>query len=137
MIVVAIVGILALAMSPNFNSSKEQFNLYTTARSCVSDIRYTQQLSMDTKTQHGIYFTTNGYQIKMTKIDGSVVVIKDIEFSGVTYQGIEGTTATDIVFATDGTPSESGKIKLQSTISSNYIYVKVTPQTGEVSETWN
>lgn len=130
MIVVAIIGILALVISPNFNSSREQFTLYTTARSCVSDLRYTQQLSMDTKVQHGMYFTQNGYQIIGSE------VVKKVDFDGLTYQTIFGASSDAIVFQTDGTPIESGKIDLKSNISDMHIYISVTPGTGEVSVQW-
>lgn len=130
MIVIAIIGIIVAAASPNFSSSKDQFRLHSFARSCMLDIRYAQQLSVDTKDEHGIYFTATGYQIKKLGTD----IIKSVDYDDkVIYEGIGGIAEDEIVFRSSGSPYQAGEIDFKSKIAEVHVYVKVTPGTGEVS----
>lgn len=134
MIVISIMGILILVTSHNFSVSKDEFKLRSTARNCMANIRYAQQLSIDTKEEHGVYFTAAGYEIKK----GATEVVKLVSFNNyVQYQEIQGIIADQIVFKTDGSPYEAGKIDLKSTSSGTHVYLNVTPNTGEVSLLWN
>lgn len=131
MLVIAIMGIIIVVTAPNFSSTKDDFNLHSFARRCLSDLRYAQQLSIDTKEEHGVYFNTLGYEIRT-----STGVVKSTDFTGgITYQEIEGTSINQIVFRTDGSPYTSGRIVLKSN-TDIYAYINVTPSTGEVSLLW-
>ncbi len=144
MIVVGILGILIAAVTVNMGPSRDHFKLHTTARKCVSDTRYAQQLSLDTKSRHGIYLSTGGYDIR--KVDTGDVV-KSVDFSnGIEYERIEGTSDNELIFGTDGTPlgsdginpiASAARINIRVPGTSDRIYVIVTPGTGEVSLSWN
>ena len=143
MIVISIMGILMTVTWPKFTVVKDQFKLKTTSRACVLDTRYAQQLSMDIKERHGIFFSQTGYTIKDV---GSGKIIKSISYSnGVRY--VSGSLNGDVVvFGTDGTPYKSDEITIFSTESkidfvtggtNLHAYVKLTPRTGEVSASWD
>lgn len=143
MLVISIISIILLIAAPKFGSSKAQIKLHSTARMCVVDIRYTQQLSIDTKNKHGIYFTQTGYQIKNMETGG---VVKTVKFSsGIVYEKIEGMTENELIFGIDGTPLRSdgitpiastARITIRSPEFNFYVFVNVTPRTGEVSHSW-
>lgn len=131
MVVISIIGIALTVMMPQFSSTQEEHRLYSFVRTCVVDIRYVQQLSIDTKEEHGVYFEPSGYEIRK-----GAEVIKKVEFNYVTYDQIQGSTSNQIVFKPDGVPYESGKIIFNSNSSNRKVYVNVTPETGGVSESW-
>lgn len=131
MVVISILGIVLMVSIPQMGSTQEEHRLYTFARTCVIDLRYAQQLSMDTKEEHGIFFTSTGYELR-----NDSEVIKTVNFNYVTYEKILGSTLDEIVFKVDGEPYESGKLIFNSNHSIRKVYVNVTPETGEVSQSW-
>lgn len=144
MVVIAIIGILGVVAYPKYSSSREHFKMYTTARECIADIRYAQQLSIDSKIKYGIYFTSQDYSIKRSD---TLEVIKKITFNrGITYEQIQGLTDNVIIFGTDGTPfrqdgimqyNNAAIINFKSSYSNSYVYINVTPKTGGASLSWN
>lgn len=137
MIVLSILGILMLVTVPNFNSSKEDFYLDTSAKICTADLRYAQQLSIDTKSSYGVYFEKSGYKLKNAAGD----VVKNVEFSGsVEYQLIKtsvvGLTINEIVFDAQGVPINVGEIDLKISGNNSHVYINVTSKTGEVRVLW-
>jgi len=145
MIVIAIMGIFLAVAVPKMGSSKTDFRLYTTARNLVSDIRYAQELSISTKENHGIFFDAPDgvwYEIRNLATNKT---IKRINFNtSVSYKKMVD-TANDpvgdgIVFDSTGKPYEDDGVTPLVTLSTvhleaagMYIYVRITPQTGEVS----
>ena len=142
MIVIAIIGILISVTTPNFSSSKDHFKLHTTARKCIVDIRYAQQLSIDRKEKHGVYFSSTGYNIKNNLTSE---IVKTVKFEGgISY--IDGSiNGNAVVFGTEGIPLQMNEITPFTTItkigiisSMNFhVYVDLTPKTGEVSINWD
>ncbi|MGE5328016.1 MAG: Tfp pilus assembly protein FimT/FimU [Deltaproteobacteria bacterium] len=145
MIVIALLGIFLAVAVPRMGGSKTDFKLYTTARNLVSDIRYTQELSISTKEKHGIFF--DGSDGKWYEIRNLVTgkTVKRINLNnGASYEKMLD-TANDpvgdgIVFDSTGKPYEDDEVTALITLSTiylkaadMYIYVRVTPQTGEVS----
>jgi len=142
MIVIAIIGIFLAVAAPKMGGSKTDFKLYTVARTLVSDIRYAQELSINTKDKHGIFFSESGYEIKNTI---TAKTVKTIDFSsGVSYEKIldssDNPVGDGVVFDSTGKPFEDDGVSAfvnLSTIylkaSNVYIYIKITPETGEVS----
>lgn len=143
MIVISIIGILAAVTWPKLSGVKADFRLRTASRACVLDIRYAQQLSMDTKEKHGVFFSQNGYIIKNIVTDET---IKSISFgNGVQYVS-DSLSGDAVIFQTDGVPYKSDGITEFSTESridfvmnsvNFHVYIKLTPRTGEVSASWN
>lgn len=144
MIVIAIIGILAAVTVPRYGSLKDHMNLRSAAKKCLMDIRYAQQLSIDTKDKHGVFFTGTGYDLKNT---ANSKVIKSVTFGG----GIKytlGSLQTDaLAFGPDGAPyqyNESGayaltntaEIDLQGSYPNSYAYLQITPKTGEAALSW-
>lgn len=145
MIVIAILGIFLAVAAPRMDGSKTDFKLYTTARNLVSDIRYAQELSISTKENHGVFFDSSGgiwYEIKNLVTDKT---IKKINFNNSVSYNKMVDTANDpvgdgVVFDSRGKPYEDDGVTPLVTLSTIYleasdmfIYVRITPQTGDVS----
>lgn len=148
MIVVAIIGIFIVAAAPKMGGSKNDFKLYTTARNLVADIRYAQELSISTKDNHIVVFNSDENWYKIRNVTTSKT-IKRVEFSGgITYEKMvdssDNSIGEGIVFDSTGKPYESDETTQLTTLttiylkaSNVYIYIKITPQTGEVSFDWD
>lgn len=133
MVVISIIGVFLVVTVPKFGATSDQFRLETFAKGCLSDIRYTQQMSMDTKQSYSIFFNSTGYSIQ----DSGANTIKSVDYdSGISYQGIEGAISNQITFASTGAPNVSGKIDFKNA-SNTIVHIDVTPSTGEVSISWD
>lgn len=133
MVVILIIGLFLMVTVPRFGSIKDQFRLETFAKDCLADIRYTQQMSIDTKQSYSIIFNSTGYSIQ----DSGANVVKSVDYDdGISYQGIEGTMSNQIIFDSTGAPSISGKIDFKNA-SDTIVHINVTPSTGEVSMSWD
>lgn len=143
MIAIAIIGILAAVTYPKFNSTKTMYHLHTSSKRCMMDMRYAQQLSIDTKDKHGVYFSPTSYQIRNT---ASGDTIKTVSFkNGVTYAS-DSLESNAVIFGIDGTPFKAGglnpfsgenRIDLVNINLNMHIYIYITPSTGEVSVKWD
>ena len=144
MIVVAIIGILAAVTVPRYGSLKDHMNLRSAAKKCLLDIRYAQQLSIDTKDKHGVFFTDTGYDLKNTE---NSRVIKSVTFGGGIKYTLGSLQTNALVFGPDGTPyqynegstyalTNIAEIDLQGSYPNSYAYLQITPKTGETALSW-
>lgn len=132
-LVIAIIGILAGIAAPKFSASKSDFKLQATAKACQADLRYAQQLSIDTKEPHGVYFTQTGYQLKKNGNE----IIKSVTFvNGISFVDIQDNASDNIIFSSNGAPQQAGKIDFK-TSENFHAYVNITSNTGEVSIVWD
>ncbi|MGE5472696.1 MAG: Tfp pilus assembly protein FimT/FimU [Ignavibacteriales bacterium] len=154
MIVIAILGIVIVVAAPRMGGSKNDFKLYTSARNLVSDIRYAQELSISTKDNHIVFFNfdENWYEIRqiiVSETGRTLKTIKRVDFSGgITCEKIVDASGNSVgegfVFDSTGKPFEPDETTAFTDLttiylkaSNVYIYIKITPQTGEVSFGWN
>lgn len=129
LLAISILSIALIYTVPKIDSFHEEYKLYSILRQCVVDLKYAQQLSIDTKNEYGVYFTGTGYEIKF-----DTDIVKTVVLDGAKYIEIQGTSENSIVFKSSGEPYTSGNVIFRSDYSNKELSVKVTPETGEVLE---
>jgi len=113
LITISIIGILSLIAIPAFRTFAPSLELSGTARELVSNLRYSQQLSITEQVEHGIRISTTTREYQLLKYSSPEEIIETKELPGdLDFKEIFGFTNNEVRYNPYGAVKEEGTISL-------------------------
>lgn len=127
-----ILGIISAISIPSFKIISES-SFKADARSLVSDIRYTKDLTLNNGEDYKIFFSNDGYEIK-----SPTSIVKTYKFQrGTKFEKYELNIGSKKVnymeYTQDGRATASGSLILSDAGGVNKKRISITPVTGRVA----
>jgi len=113
LVVISIIGILSLISIPAFRTFAPSLELNGIARELVSNLRYSQQLSITEQVEHGIRIstTTREYQLLKYSNPEEIIITKELP-ENLDFQNVSGFTNNEVRYNPYGAVREEGNIYL-------------------------
>ena len=115
LIAICIIGVLSLIAIPAFRMFAPNLELSGTARELISNLRYSQQLSITEQIEHGIRFSTTTREYQLVKYSSPEEIIETKNLSeNLDFQEISGFTNNEVKYNPYGAVREEGSISLKN-----------------------
>jgi prepilin-type N-terminal cleavage/methylation domain-containing protein len=113
LVVICIIGVLSLIAIPAFRMFAPNLELSGTARELVSNLRYSQQLSVTEQVEHGIRISTTTREYQLLKYGSPEEIIETKELpENLDFQEVSGFTNNEVRYNPYGAVKEEGSISL-------------------------